>query len=221
MASSPPMLRRYVRPLFVMLAALIAWTASAAAADLPPREAPPHSAKYRMSSKSRVEPTEEWTFFGDDTVSIAVSGKKSRWDYANGGQTILHDQGGRVNVTFGGKTPPKKAVRSKAPFTPIGWEFGYGTVGAVDTDPEALGTTTIAGRECTRLAFDSEDYGKPEFCVTKTGIVLRFANATPTAEIIYEAESVSDDAPAADRFEVPSDHEIEDRQPVKRNLDFL
>lgn len=221
MASFPPMRRRFdARLRSVALAAALVSAGASLAADLPPREAPAYSATYRMSSRSRVAAQDEWKFSENDTVTINVAGKQSRWDYAKGGTTILNDHATRRTTTFGGKTPAGKALRGKAPFVPIGWEYGYATV-AGDKAPEVLGTTTIAGRECVRLKFDSEDYGTPEYCVAKNGIVLRFANQTDTAEATYEAETVSDAAPAGDKFAVPSNLAIEERRPVQRNVEIF
>jgi hypothetical protein len=198
----------------------LATEAAAAAADLPPREAPAYSATYRMSSRSRAEADVPWKFFDDDKVTISVAGKKSRWDFAKGGKTILNDHTTHHTTTYGGTVPAGKALRQKAPFVPIGWEYGYATV-AGDKTPAVLGTATIAGRECVRLKFESEDYGTPEYCVAKNGIVLRFANQTPTAEATYEAETVSDTAPAGDKFAVPSNLQVEERRAPRRSVDIF
>jgi hypothetical protein len=56
----------------------------------------------------------------------------------------------------------------------------------------------------------STQYGKPEFCITKNGITLRFANASSTAEAVYEAVSIDETAPAADRFTVPAGYKVEE-----------
>src|SRR5689334_5062648 len=185
--------------------ALLAIAATAAVADdLPPKEAPPYSGVYSMSTRSRVEPTDDWTFKSDDTVTISMLNQQSRWDYKSDGHSVITDRVGHTTTSLGGKLPPNTATRAHSRLTTIGWEFGIATV-AADTEnkPEILGTTTIAGHECTRVRFVSTVYGKPEFCVTKSGIPLRFSNASSTGEAVYEAQSIDEKAPPADRFAVP------------------
>ena len=71
------------------------------------------------------------------------------------------------------------------------------------------------------MRFVSTQFGKPEFCVTKTGITLRFANSSSTAEAVYEAQSVDETAPAPDRFTVPAGYKVEERAGApKRELKF-
>jgi hypothetical protein len=192
--------------------ALVAGAARAADLPLPPKEAPAYSAVYKTSSKSKAMPTDDWTFTTEDTLTIAVLNKQSRWDYKSDGRTMLIDSVSRYTTSFGGNLPPSTATRTKAPLTPIGWEFGMATVAAATpAKPQILGTATIAGQECTRVQFVSTQYGKPEFCVTKTGIPLRFSNSSSTAEAVYEAQSVDEKAPAADRFGVPAGYKVEER----------
>ena len=115
------------------------------------------------------------------------------------------------------------AIRSRAQFVPIGWEFGYATVvKATEKEPEVLGQATIAGQPCTRLKFVSEQYGEPEYCVAKNGVVLKFANASSTAEATYEAVSIDDKAPDANRFVTPADLKVKESAsgPRKLNLDI-
>jgi hypothetical protein len=185
----------------------------AGAVDLPPKEAPSFSGTYRALTRGRDAPAAQWKYVTEDTVTIAVDAKRSRWDHKLQGETRIYDSVSRYVTVFGGKTPPKTAYRSRSDFVPIGWEFGYATVArATETDPEVLGTTTIAGRSCTRLRYTSEQYGTPEFCVAANGIVLRFENASSTAEATYEATSITEERPATDRFTVPSDLTVEEKR---------
>jgi hypothetical protein len=207
----------------IALAATLVLAASIARADdLPPTEAPGYSAVYKMTSRSRVEPTDDWTFHNEDTVTIAVLNKQSRWEFKRDGHTIINDNVALTTTEFGGSLPPKTAVRTQSTFATIGWEFGTMRVSqATPAKPEILGTTTIAGRECTRIRFTSTQFGKPEFCVTKTGVPLRFANASSTAETVYEAQSVDEKAPPADRFAVPAGYTLEQRAAEpRRNLNL-
>jgi hypothetical protein len=216
-------MHRHVVPLVFLAAAsvLLAAATPGRADELPPPDAPPYSAVYRMSQRSKVNPQDEWKFNMEDTVTISVNEKKSRWDYKSDGRTTLIERGA-TTTTFGGKTPPNTAVRSRMPFVPVSWEFGYGTVAAATkAKPEVLGTTTIAGKECTRLTFTSEQYGKPEYCIAKNGVVLRFANASSNAEAVYEAQSVTEAAPDKDRFAIPAGHVIEHRGPIRRNVQIF
>jgi hypothetical protein len=198
---------------------LTAATLAAAADELPPKEAPPYTAVYHNSSRSKVNPSDDWTFSNEDTVTISVRTKQSRWENKSDGHVTIIDAPSRQMTTFGGKVPPKTALRTRSSVVAIGWEFGIGTVaGTTENPPEILGTSTIAGHECTRLRFTSEQYGKPEFCVTKTGIVLRFANASSTAESVYEAQSVDETAPEQAKFSVPEGYTIEQRRSTPKNV---
>jgi hypothetical protein len=203
-----------------VLATLALVATTARAEEMPPKEAPPYSAVYKTTSKSRVMATDEWTFQSEDTVTIAVLNKQSRWDYKSDGRTILNDLVGRTATSFGGTMAPNTATRVRTTYTPIGWEFGMSVIAtATPAKPEILGTATIAGRECTRIRYVSTQFGKPEFCVTKTGITLRFANASSTAEAVYEAQSVDETAPPANRFTVPAGYKVEERAPgIRKDL---
>ena len=211
---SSPMLRPTVPSLLVLSVVL---ALPARAGDLPPTESPAYSAVYKTTSRFRDKAQDEWGPAVEDTVTIAAATKQSRWDYKSDGHTILNDQVGRYSTIFGGKTPPNTALRSKAPFVPIGWEFGYGTVVKVTENPtEVLGKATIAGKECTRIHLSSDQYGEPEYCVTSTGIVLRFANRSGTAETVYEAQSVDETAPDQKIFSVPAGITVEERGGPRR-----
>jgi hypothetical protein len=199
---------------------LLALPPAAGGEELPPKTAPAYSGVYRLSQRSRVKPLDEWQFHAEDTVTIAVLGSQSRWDHRSDGRSDIHDAASNSTVSFGGKIPAKTAHRIRTPFKPIGWEFGYETVDtATPAKPEILGTATIAGHQCTRIQFISTQYGKPEFCVDKRGIVLRFANASSTAEATFEATSIDEKAPDKERFTVPAGYAIEDRT-VERRRDI-
>jgi hypothetical protein len=216
-------MRRQPHRRFVSLAAAtaLALATPVLADELPPQEAPAYTGVYQLSSRSKVNATDDWQFTKDDTVTIAVRDNKARWDHKSDGLTLLIDRG-VMSTSFGGKTPPNTALRSRMPSAPIGWEFGYATVAAATPEkPQVLGTTTIAGKECTRITFNSTQYGKPEFCVAKTGIVLRFANKSSTAEATYEAQSVTETAPDKDRFAVPAGYTVEERRPPNRNVQIF
>lgn len=185
---------------------------TAGAADLPPQEAPPYTGVYKMTQRGRDQPGEEWKYVTDDTVTIAVLHKQSRWDRKTAGSTNIFDAVSNSSTSFGGNTPAGTAIRVRTAFAPIGWEFGYAMlVKATEQQPEVLGEATIAGRPCTRLTFVSEQYGKPEYCVAKNGVVLKFANASSTGEATFEAVSIDDKAPDANRFVPPSDLKVEDK----------
>jgi len=218
------MRRQDLRPFPLLLVSPLLLVASLARADdLPPPTAPAFTGVYKMASKSKVNATDEgWQFTSEDTVTIGVDGKQARWDYKSDGHTLLIDQAAHTNTIFGGKTPPNTAHRSKMPVVPISWEFGYGTVAAATPEkPQVLGTTTIAGKECTRITFNSTQYGKPEYCVAKNGIVLRFANKSSTAEAVYEAESIAEAAPTKERFTVPAGYTVEERRGPNRNVQIF
>ena len=199
----------------VCLGALLASAVSAA--DLPPQEAPPYTGVYKMTQRGRDNPGEEWKYSSDDTITIAVLNKQARWDRKTAGGTEIHDSVSRSLTTFGGKVPAGKAVRQRLPFVGIGWEYGYARlVQATEKEPEVLGQATVAGQPCTRLKFVSEQYGEPEYCVAKNGVVLKFTNASSTAEATYEAVSIDDKAPDANKFVTPADLKVEEQGTPKR-----
>jgi len=216
MASSPVMFRSVVGSL-VCLGVFL--TSSVGAADLPPKEAPAYTGVYKMTQRGRDEPGGEWKYNQDDTITIATLHRQSRWDRKILGSSDIIDSVGGGMTSFGGKVPAGQAIRTQAPFVPIGWEFGYAVVAkASEKEPEVLGEATIAGRPCTRLKFVSEQYGAPEYCVTKSGIVLKFTNASSTAEATYEAVSIDDKAPDPNRFVTPPDLKIVEKTGPKKAL---
>jgi hypothetical protein len=207
----------------VGLGAVLASAVHATAADLPPQEAPNYSGVYKLMQRQRDEPNEEWKYKTEDTVTIAVLNKQVRWDYKTAGSTQIIDSVSQTTTSFGGRIPAGTATRTQGGVGVIGWELGYATVAkAAEKAPEVLGQATIAGQPCTRLKFVSEMYGEPEYCVAKNGIVLKFSNASSSAEATYEAVSVDDKAPDASRFVPPSDLKIEEKRatPKKTQLPF-
>ena len=192
------------------------------AGDVPPKDAPAYTGVYHVRTQARDKAQDDWSYKTDDTVTIAVfTTKLSRWDYKSDGHTILNDYVGQYATVFGGALPPGKARRSHASAPPLAWELGYAAVAAATGHgPEIVGTATIAGRACTQIRYVSDQYGEPEFCVTKTGIVLRFANHSSTAEATYEAESIDDKAPNIDRFGLPAGVTVDEPPPRPRKLDF-
>ncbi len=200
---------------FVLLPALLACGPALAASEEAklPQSAPPYSAVYKVTTRARDKAQDPWSDPVEDTVTIAVSAAKvSRWDYKSDGHTILNDKPARATTVFGGKTPPNVAYRSVTAYVPIGWEFGYETVRKVnDTPAKVLGKKTIAGKECTQIQLTSEQYGEPEYCVTASGIVLAFANASATAQIAYEAQSLNEAPPDDKLFSVPAGTTVQER----------
>jgi hypothetical protein len=190
-------------PLLIGLCLLIA-VPPAPAADLPPQEAPAYTGVYRMLRRGRDRQDQDWKYVTEDTVTIAVLNEQSRWDQQKDGSTVINDFPTRSTLSFGGKVPAGTAVRSIAPFVAINWERGYANVAkATKKEPEVLGVDTIAGQECTRLRYISVQYGEPEFCVAKSGIVLRFTNKSADADARYEATSITEAAPDPERFKTP------------------
>ncbi len=219
MASSLAMSRSVVHSLICVGAFL---ASAVCAADLPPQQAPPYTAVYKMTSRQRDEPAEEWKYTSDDTDTIAVLNQQSRWDRKTAGSTQITDFVSRDRTTFGGQTPSGTAVRTQADLLGISWELGYATVAkATGKEPEVLGEATVAGQPCTRLKFVSEQYGEPEYCVAKNGVVLKFTNASSTAEATYEAISVDDKAPDASKFVTPTALKIEEKVPKRATMPKL
>ena len=199
----------------IALAGLLV-AAGARAEDLPPKDAPAYTGVYQLSSRGRDDAQGSWDYQSQDTITIATLGRQSRWDFKSDGRTAISDLENHTTITFGGKIPANTAYRTGLPFTPIGWEFGYANVAAAAAKPEVLGTKTIAGQPCTQLRFTSDEYGTPEYCVAKNGIVLRFSNASATSEAAYEAQSINPATPEKDRFSPPAGYNVEDPTTKKR-----
>lgn len=183
--------------------------------DLPPKQAKSFTAVYHLERRYRNPPDDpEWKTL-TDTVTIAVDGQRSRWDYKHDGRTILYDYAAQTSTEYGGSHAPNTAVlwhyKGKMPM-PIGFEFGFGrSTLAEGAKPVVTGTATVAGKPCTRVVVESDDYGKPDFCVTAEGIVLRYENRGLNDGAVYEAQSVTLEAPAPERLKVPEGYQIEDR----------
>ena len=201
------------------LSGLLALVPVSHAADLPPQEAPAYTGVYHMVTRARDNQGEDWKYLNDDTVTIAVLTKQARWDHEKDGTARIMDGPSNYTTIWGGKLPANTAYRSRAPFKSIGWEFGYATVAkATGKEPEVLGTETIAGQPCTRLRYISAQYGEPEFCVAKSGIVLRFANKSADAEATYEATSITEKAPDPNIFRTPPEIKVEERGQARRDV---
>ena len=204
---------------FLALSSCLGLVPASYADELPPQEAPAFTGVYHAVTRGRDNQGEDWKYLTDDTVTIAVLTKQSRWDHKSDGTTRITDSASRYTTVFGGKTPPNTAYRTRAPFVPLGWEFGYATVAkSTGKAPEVLGTDTVAGLPCTRLRYISAQYGEPEYCVAKSGIVLRFANKSADAEATYEATSITEKAPDANLFTTPPGLTVEERGQARRNV---
>jgi hypothetical protein len=182
--------------------------------ELPPTHAPPYSGVYRLSNRIRDNEAGAWRPSSEETISIAIRGKRSRWDFKSDGRVAISDLAGPFTTTFGGRGSANVAYRMRMSLSQTDWEFGYGTAAvACGGKPESLGSTSIAGHACTRLRCASEKYGAPEYCVTKSGIVLRYANQSGRTGWVYEAQSIKKGQADADRFLPPAGYKIEDGEP--------
>lgn len=204
-----------------MLVGLLILASRGRTAELPPERAPPYSGVYRLSYRLRQDDGSQ-KLMSEETISIAVSGTRSRWDFAKEGRVAISDLAGPFTITFGGHWPPNVAIRMRTHLSQADWEFGYGIAAvACGGKPELLGRATIAGHACARLRCASDRYGSPEFCVAESGIVLRYANrsdATDATAWVYEAQSITRELPDADRFSPPPGYKIEDHEP--RQIDW-
>ena len=183
------------------------------AGELPPKQSPAYTGVYQARVRTKDHPGENWDHTTEETVTIAVLAKQSRWDHKSDGHTLITDYVSRFVTQFGGQASANTANRTRSPFLPISWEFGYATVAAAtERDPEVVGKATIAGHPCTRLRYVSDQYGEPEYCVTKTGIVVSFTNRSATGEVSYEAQSIDEKPPDPGLFSVPAGYKVEDHQ---------
>ena len=216
MAFQKTMLRPRRTPLTLLLTpvALLAFGAPGGGEDLPPRQAVAYTGVYKSTTSGKEKPwADKWDFTKEDTVTITVSGGKSRWEQKSDGLVIIQDYPVKQSTEFGGRIPKGTATRVTYRIPPIRWELGYDVVAAAtESKPEVLGQDTVAGQSCTRLSYRSTQYGTPEYCVAKNGIVLRFANHSNNAEIRYEAVSVTPGTPDAKAFTIPTDLQINDRR---------
>lgn len=213
----PKTLLRFAVPA-VAVAILLGTPLRSRAEDPKPAEtAPPFSATYHLQRDVRDDPGAEWTSDRNETVTIAIDGTRSRWDYGGDGTVKIFDTVASTYMVTGGKVGNDVAYRVAMSFRPIGWEFGYAYAASPDgAKVETLGTTKIAGRECTRMRITSEEFGEPEFCVTKNGIVLRFTNSTPEERATYEATSVTDGPVDVNKFSLPPELKIEKLRDLQR-----
>lgn len=186
---------------------------AAPALALPPPEAAPNATVYKQTI-DRMQDGKKTT--ETETTTIRTAGKRSRWDRKTQKQTIVFDHPGKAIFTWGGQLPPNVALKSPMPPALAAWDLGYGGIAAESTPPVEKGTQTIAGQPCTTLAFDSKRYGKPELCVTATGIVARFhledtGSGTVTT---FEAQTITPGNQPDDTFKVPDDLTVEDMKPM-------
>jgi hypothetical protein len=187
---------------------------AAPALALPPPDAAPNVTVYKQTI---VRTQDGKATTENETTTIAVTDKRSRWDRKNAGQTIVFDHPGSAIYTWGGsQLPPNVALKSAMPPALAAWDLGYAGIAADSTPPVEKGTKTIAGRSCTTLVFASKRYGAPELCVTADGIVARFqledkGSGTTTT---FEAEKITPGKQPASAFEVPADRTVENMTPM-------
>ena len=188
---------------FLAITALCAGTAYA----LPPPKAQSYTATYKQVMKEK-EDGEEKTI--TEKMTISVSKDRSRWQRERDLFTTITDKTADTVTTYGGALPPQTAVR--APSRPAaGWEFGYGNIASASVPPKEGAKETIAGKSCTVLEFDSEQFGKPKLCVTDEGVVARFFLDDPDDDSVttFEAETITMGEPPADTFAVPKGYNVE------------
>lgn len=195
------------------LTVLAAVAFAPAAHALPPAAAPPNTTVYRQTIV-RTDGGAKRTI--DDTVTISVAGKRSRWVRKNDGQTTIHDGDTKTMTMYGGGLPPNEALRTPQAGPTSSWDLGYGTLAAAGGPPTEKGTATIAGTECTRLAFATKRYGNPELCVTAAGIVARFHLDDPEDGSVttFEAERITPGDPPAGTFDVPAGYTVQTMDPM-------
>jgi hypothetical protein len=131
----------------------------------------------------------------------------------------ITDRVSRHSTSFGGKIPAGTAADATA-FA--GDRLGVRLCHGGEGDGEGARSARRGDDRrptCTRLKFVSEQYGVPEYCVAKNGVVLKWSNVSSTAEMTYEAISIDDKAPDADRFVTPKDLKVEEKASgPKKNL---
>lgn len=178
------------------------------ACALPPGVAPPGTTIYRQSIV-RTRDGGKRTF--DDTVTITVDGKRSRWQRKSDGQTTVYDGVAGTITMWGGGLPDKEALRSPLPDPMSSWDLGSAGIAADAPPPAEQGTATIAGQPCTRLAYATKHFGNPELCVTPTGLVTKFHLDDPEDGSVttFEAEKTTPGAPPAGTFDVPAGYGVQ------------
>jgi hypothetical protein len=181
---------------------------------LPPPDAAPNVTVYKQTI-SRTQDGKPAT--ENETTTISVTDKRTRWDRKTAAQTIVFDHPGKAIYTWGGpQLPPNVALKSPMPPALAAWDLGYAGIAADSPPPAEKGTKTIAGVSCTVLVFTSKRYGAPELCVTADGIVARFQLAdTGSGNVTtFEATKITPGKQPASTFEVPADRTVEEMKPM-------
>ncbi len=187
--------------------------AATPAMALPPPDAAPNQTVYTQTVERTVDGKKSTE---QETTTIRVADKRSRWDRKNAKQTIVFDHPAGAIFTWGGTLPANVALKSPLPPALAAWDLGYARIAADSTPPVEKGTATIAGQQCTQLQFTSKRYGEPQLCVTDKGIVARFhLTDTATGNVTtFEAKTITPGAQPASTFEVPADLSVEDMTPM-------
>lgn len=187
--------------------------AATPALALPPPAAAPNATVYAQTVERTTDGKKTTE---NETTTIRVTDKRSRWDRKTAKQTIVFDHPGSFILTWGGQLPPNVALKTPMPLTLAAWDLGYAGIAADSTPPVEKGTATIAGTQCTKLEFASKRYGKPELCVTDTGIVARF-HLTDTGSgtvTTFEAQSIAPGTQPETTFKAPDDLTVEELKPM-------
>jgi hypothetical protein len=206
---APSLVRLVAMPTSRLLSALL--LAATPALALPPPDAAPNATVYKQTVERTVDGKKSTE---NETTTIRVADKRSRWDRQTAKQTIVFDHPAGAIFTWGGSLPPNVALKSPMPPALAAWDLGYARIAADSMPPVEKGTATIAGQQCTKLQFTSKRYGEPELCVTDKGIVARF-HLTDTGSgnvTTFEATSITPGAQPESTFKVPDDLTVEEMQ---------
>jgi hypothetical protein len=188
--------------------------AATPALALPPPDAAPNQTVYKQTVERTVDGKKSSE---QETTTIRVTDKRSRWDRKTAKQTIVFDHPAGAIFTWGGTLPPNVALKSPMPPALAAWDLGYARIAADSTPPVEKGPATIAGTPCTKLQFASKRYGEPELCVTDTGIIARF-HLTDTGSgnvTTFEAQTITPGTQPASTFAVPDDLTVEEMKPMQ------
>jgi len=145
---------------------------------------------------------------------IAISGTRVRDEVLDGGngdhRVFIGDKATGTVTAFDPTDPDKKAVRAPMTNVLLPMADGYGQVMQTLGPPRALGSDTVAGRDCTVLRWQI-GADRQDWCVDRQGIVLRAVQTVGPIETKFEALTIKTGEQPETLFRLPEGFTVEER----------